>query len=48
MGSKVSCDPLAWSSWPRELYKSKESWTFAKEVSGFGMMILESQDLCLG
>lgn len=39
MGSEVSCDSLAWSSWPGELQKFKEeSWTFAEVVSGFGMM----------
>lgn len=49
MGSEVSCDPLAWSSWPRELQKfEEECWTFAEVVSGCGMMILGSQDLCLG
>lgn len=42
----MSYDPLAWSSWPRELQKFKEeSWTLAEVVSRFGMVILGSQDL---
>lgn len=46
MGSEVSCDLLAWSSWPKKPQKFKEeSWTLAEVVSRFGMVILGSQDL---